>query len=235
MKVNITIGIPAWLDKIFTWPVMVYRKHKYGWPFRKIYLGENEWTIVDPDIYYRLGHFKWFLIGSKKKFYAVRHVKTGPFQTKMVRLHRENMNAPAGLLVDHRNSNPLDNRRDNLREATPSQNMQNRRIRKKHTASSQFIGVYFDKGRKNWIYQLRANGKLVSSGRFATEVEAARTRDRAALKYHGEFARLNFPREDYIPANGRGPAEGDVSPTGGLAYSLDEINALKQNAEKSKK
>jgi hypothetical protein len=213
MKINLTIGIPAWLDKICSWPVMVYRRRKYGYDFRRIYLGEGEFTIVDADVYYRLGNFKWYLIGSKSKFYAVRSVKIDDTRTKTVRLHREIMNEPAGFLVDHRNNDTLDNRRDNLRIATACQNMQNRRVRKKHTASSRFTGVYFDKDRKLWAYQLRANGKVVSGGRFATEVEAARARDIAAIKYHGEFARLNFPREDYI----------------------DEINALKENEEKTKK
>jgi hypothetical protein len=180
---------------------MVYRRRKYGYDFRRIYLDEGEFTIVDVDVYYRLGNFKWYLTGKEGRFYAVRSVKIDAARTTTVRLHREIMDAPAGLLVDHQNGDGLDNRRDNLRIATACQNMQNRRVRKKHTASSQFIGVYFDKGRKNWIYQLRANGKLVSTGRFASEVEAARARDRAALKYHGEFARLNFPREDYINEN----------------------------------
>jgi hypothetical protein len=109
------------------------------------------------------------------------------------------MGSPAGLLVDHRNRNRLDNRRANLRIATRSQNMQNMKRRKnKADTSSQFVGVYSDKSRGLWAYQLRANGKVVSVGRFATEIEAARARDIAAIKYHGEFARLNFPREDYI-------------------------------------
>lgn len=197
MTTKLSITIPAWLDKICTWPVTWYRRFKFGYSYRRIYLGESEWTILDQEDYYRLGHFKWYLIGSKSKFYAVRSVKIDATRTTTVRLHREIMNAPADFLVDHRNGYTLDNRRDNLRIATPCQNMQNRRTRKKHTASSQFIGVYFDKGRKNWIYQLRANGMLVSTGRFDTEVEAARARDRAAIKYHGEFARLNFPSENY--------------------------------------
>ncbi len=197
MNASLTIPIPVWLDRFFTWPLMVYRKLKFGYAYRKIYLGEGHWTIVDADIYYRLGNLKWHLIGSKGKFYAVRNVKVDDMRTTTVRLHREIMNAPAGFLVDHRNGETMDNRRDNLRIATTCQNMQNRRVKKKQGASSRFIGVYFDKGRKNWIYQLRANGKLVSTGRFATEVDAARARDMAALKYHGEFANLNFPRENY--------------------------------------
>jgi AP2-like factor (ANT lineage) len=39
--------------------------------------------------------------------------------------------------------------------------------------------------------------KKLHLGRFISEIEAARAYDRAVLKYRGDFARLNFPREDY--------------------------------------
>ena len=72
MSANYTIKVPDWLDKIATWPVMWYRRRKYGWPFRRIDLGDGEFTIVDPEVYYRLGHHKWYLKGSEaRKFYAV--------------------------------------------------------------------------------------------------------------------------------------------------------------------
>lgn len=199
MKVNITIGIPAWLDKICAWPITAYRKFKYGYPFRRIYLDEGLWTIVDPQDYYRFGCFKWHLEGHDGKFYAVRDTLVGLDHTIKVRLHREIMQAPKGTFVDHHNGDSLDNRQDNLRIATRCQNMQNAKKRKKKAgATSQFTGVYLDKNGRTWDYQLKANGKIVSTGRFPTEIEAARARDRAAIKYHGEFARLNFPREDYI-------------------------------------
>ena len=193
MKVNLTIGIPVWLDKICTWPVTMYRLWKFGFPYRKIYLGESEWAILDQQDYYTFGNFKWSLGGNGKKFYAVRGVKDEIGEIKIVRLHRQIIEAPDGLLVDHRNGNGLDNRRTNLRIATQSQNMQNRQKRKNST--SRFIGVWFVKNKNRWESRITYQGKRIWLGRFDNEIEAAKTYDAAARKYHGEFARLNFMEE----------------------------------------
>ena len=55
-----------WIERISVWPMMVYRKWKYGYTFRQIYLGEGEYTIVDPDIYYKYRHIKWFSWATRK-------------------------------------------------------------------------------------------------------------------------------------------------------------------------
>ncbi|MCJ7777665.1 MAG: AP2 domain-containing protein [Sedimentisphaerales bacterium] len=187
----VQIRVPDWLDRICAWPAMMYRRWKYGYTYRKIYLDEGKWTILDPKDYYRFCCFKWCIGGNKGKFYAIRGQMISPKDSKIVQLHRLIMDAPKGLLVDHRNSDSLDNRRSNLRLATGWQNQCNKR--KGKNATSRYKGVSFRKGRKKCIACIKVGGKQLWLGQFESEIEAAKAYDEAAKKYRGEFACLNFP------------------------------------------
>ena len=189
---TVTIKVPKWLDVLFVWPVMLYRWWKSGYTYRRIYLGEGKWVILDQQDYYRLSGFKWYVNGNGVNFYAFRNMVVGPGLTKMKSMHREIMGSPKGMLVDHRNRDTFDNRRENLRLATHSQNSCNTE-RKKTGRSSQYRGVSWDKKRGYWNTQVVSKGKMVFFGRYKNEIEAAKAYDAAARKYHGEFARLNFP------------------------------------------
>jgi hypothetical protein len=103
---------------------------------------------------------------------------------------------PKGIFIDHIDGDGLNNQmRSNLRVATRSQNIQNRQLN--YNSQSGYKGVHWDKNKGKWFVTISANKIDVFLGRFDVLLDAVMTYDRAAIKYHGEFARTNFPRSDY--------------------------------------
>lgn len=97
-------------------------------------------------------------------------------------------------MVDHRNGDGLDNRRSNLRPATHSQNMANKRRYRNNTSG--FKGVTRNTGTgRPWRASLKHDGRRFHLGYFDSAAEAARAYDAAAIETFGEFARPNFPTE----------------------------------------
>jgi hypothetical protein len=103
------------------------------------------------------------------------------------------LKAPPGKFVDHRNLNKLDNRRQNLRIATRSQNGMNRRAMSNNELGIK--GVSRDKNKKGktplFVARITVEGKTRRLGYFRTTEEAAAAYAAAARELHGEFHRLN--------------------------------------------
>jgi hypothetical protein len=198
MAAKRTMTILNWLETILVSPVLLYRYLRFGYTYRRIYLGEGQYTKLDSADYYRLRDYRWYLTGMNGKFYVVRAEKVGNNRTKIKSMQREIIRPPKGKVVDHRNCDAQDNRRANLRSATRSENMMNRRKTSSKT-SSKYIGVFRDKNRKKWTTRLRCKGKVVFCRQFDKEIEAAKARDEAVKKYRIDFARLNFPEPERTP------------------------------------
>jgi len=90
-------------------------------------------------------------------------------------------------VIDHRDGNPLNNRWNNLRLSTRSENCANRR--RDITNTSGFKGVSFDRRRGNWIARIMKESRNYFLGRFATAEEAHEAYGAAARLLYGEFAR----------------------------------------------
>ncbi len=79
---------------------------------------------------------------------------------------------PAGMHIDHINGVKSDNRLENLRLATPTQNCQNRRVAQSNNASTGLLGAYLNKKTGRYYSRIHVDGKSRSLGYFGTAEEA---------------------------------------------------------------
>ena len=86
--------------------------------------------------------------------------------------------------IDHIDGNPSNNRIENLREVTASQNCWNQKYK---GSASGVKGVTWNKQDKRWQSQIRANGKKFYLGKFVNLDDAIVAYKNAAKKLHGEY------------------------------------------------
>lgn len=91
---------------------------------------------------------------------------------RIVYLHRFVSAAPAGMVVDHIDGNPLNNTRENLQITTNARNVMRSRTG----------GVTFDRNLGKWRVRKRVDGRMVSFGLFASR-EAADAMLASAMKH----------------------------------------------------
>jgi hypothetical protein len=156
-----------------------------GEPVAYIPLTQGYWAIIDRCKLYIIKDQVWFY----RNGYACRSCGG-----RILQMHNVVMPPPEGLETDHRFGKTLDNRCSQLRCGTHGQNMCNQTSHRRNNTSG-YKGVICNG--YGWEVLIGVNGKRVYIGCFPKDqlIEAAKAYDVAAIRYHGEYARLNFPVE----------------------------------------
>lgn len=153
----------------------------------------KEHLRYEPDT----GALVWIKALSKR---AVAGKKAGSFSHGYVSVGFRGKAIPAHVIiwfmhtgewpseeVDHRNGNRRDNRLDNLRLATDSEQQCNRRMDRRN--SSGVKGVYWNKHASKWQAYITKHGRVMYLGIYSDIEDAKAARERAQSVHHGEFVR----------------------------------------------
>jgi hypothetical protein len=145
--------------------------------------GQGIFALVDDDLFPYLSQWSWFAKKAYKRIYAVRS-----FHGITLYLHYCIIPCRSFCVLDHINGDTIDNRRENLREATRHDNASNSAMRFFNRSGYKGVHPYG----KKWIAQIQNNRKKIHIGVFATKEQAAMAYNEAAKKLHGAFARINI-------------------------------------------
>jgi hypothetical protein len=153
-------------------------------------------SVVDAD----LAKSKWFSLCAKqttkahalKPPYAAHRQSHLPGERQVIEyMHRVILARMLGRelikgeQVDHINGDPLNNTRENLRLATSSQNLSNRR--KPVNNTSGYKCVIWNKQSRKWQARTKQAGRIIYLGLFDTPEEAHAAYCAKAKELHGEF------------------------------------------------
>jgi len=129
-------------------------------------------TIIDIDDLQRVLDYTthWSGVGKNSGTYVAS--RKGAGKTKTIYLHRFINNTPEGLLTDHIDGDPLNNRKSNLRSVTAQENQHNRRVNKNSTSGYRGVSKTKRNLSKPWYARAWVDYKAITLGHFATAEEA---------------------------------------------------------------
>lgn len=150
---------------------------------KELILTQGKVALVDDNDYPELNKHKWSAHFGRR-WYAIRNQRING-KCNIIYLHRQIMQPTGSIIVDHKDGDGLNCQRYNMRVCSYSDNMRNSSCKLNNKGTSM-----------NWCKtkftsQIHIKGKKIHLGCFNSEVEAAEAYNVAALKYFGEFAKLN--------------------------------------------
>jgi hypothetical protein len=162
----------------------------------KVKLPCGKFTEIDEQDAYLLKEFPHWR-APKGYVIITRYIKTEYGSVRQdVYLSRAIVKPSSRFVVDHKDRNPLNNKRSNLRMCSVNQNAVNKPKAKGKT--SKYYGVSRCREAKTNVWRIfvrdpKTKNKRVT-GCFSTEIEAAKAYDKIAFELWGEFAQLNFSK-----------------------------------------
>lgn len=150
---------------------------------KRIKLTQSKSAQVSDKDYAYLNRWKWCAHKDGKTFYAVRHIRKGAKGKRQIIKMHQVLAEVMGFKnrADHKNRNGLDNQRSNLRDATQTQNLQNRGKFKNNTSGC--TGVSWYARNSKWKAYIYLHGKYIHLGYFEKFDSAKRVRKQAEGKY----------------------------------------------------
>lgn len=156
--------------------------------------------IIDAEDYDKIKEYRWYygkksgyIIAKARKDEMIRSSKSGRKYKPNIYLHR--LLCPTDKpQVDHIDGNKRNNRKENLRPCSHTQNFGNQKKRKTYAGKPtkfQYKGVYREGKNKMWKARVDKNGECYKLGPFETELQAVLAYNKKAKELFGEFARLN--------------------------------------------
>lgn len=153
-----------------------------------MYTSKGEMFLVDLEDFERVRKYCWHF---DCRGYVRAKAKNGHRTNKHITLHRFIMGFPKDMLVDHIHGrdSKYDNRKSNLRIATPQQNQQNRGMRSDN--KSGVSGVCWAKECNSWVAYIQVSGKPKCLGHYQNFEDAVESRKKAEDKYYNEWSYSN--------------------------------------------
>ena len=152
-------------------------------------LSQGYEAMIDVDDIKIVDDKNWSATVTPHTVYAHGRMKRMDGTLRRISIHREIMGNPVGMEVDHISGNALDNRRENLRILTHSDNVKNARIRNDNTSG--YKGVMWHKATQKWLSKIQINGKRIHLGLFDTPAKAHAAYCEASARLHGDFGRTS--------------------------------------------